>query len=349
MNSITVSKNKTKRLLLTGSTSGIGYKASLYMLNAGYSLILPCRDELTSKNLRKRLDRDSINKKDFSKRIQTPIIDLSDLESIENCACKLISNDEPIDSLILNAGLQYAGSNEPKWSFQNYELTFAVNHLAHQYLAIRMLSLLYKSSEPRIIITASDVHNPEAAGGQFGKPADLGDLKGIKSDNRFSMIDGNSIFDADKAYKDSKLCNVLFAKELHKRLTLTGRNMPVIAWAPGLVIPRSKNGFFRYSRKYNEFGQRIFAFVTRDLLNITESPEKAGEILFMLATSSEYCEPGFSYFSNKVVSLGKRNFEKSIMSKDASDGKLAELLWEETINLLRKSTNYEIGKIIPKP
>ena len=58
-----------------------------------------------------------------------------------------------------------------------------------------------------------------------------------------------------------------------------GLKIPVIAWAPGLVIPKSSEGFFRYSRKYNEYGQRIFALIVRDLFHITETPERAGKLL----------------------------------------------------------------------
>ena len=72
-------------------------------------------------------------------------------------------------------------------------------------------------------------------------------------------------------------------------------SIKVIAWAPGLVISRDSQGFFRYSRKYNELGQRLFAFFVRDLFHLTETPEVAGHILSTLATSSKYETSGFFY------------------------------------------------------
>ena len=83
-------------------------------------------------------------------------------------------------------------------------------------------------------------------------------------------------------------------------------HIPVLCWAPGLVIPATKEGFFRYSRKYNELGQILFAFIARDLLNITESPENAGRILYNQATSDSYQEENFLYLSNNIKGLGNQ-------------------------------------------
>ena len=65
-------------------------------------------------------------------------------------------------------------------------------------------------------MTASPVHDPLSGGGKVGSTATLGDLSGLKSAT-FDMVDGGP-FDADKAYKDSKLCNLLFTAEASRRL-----------------------------------------------------------------------------------------------------------------------------------
>jgi len=59
------------------------------------------------------------------------------------------------------------------------------------------------------------------------------------------MVDGERPFNADKAYKDSKLCNLLMALQIHQQRP----DIPVVAWSPGLVIPRTSEGFFRNSRQ----------------------------------------------------------------------------------------------------
>tara|TARA_B100000029_G_scaffold512846_1_gene610634 strand:+ start:1187 stop:2209 length:1023 start_codon:yes stop_codon:yes gene_type:complete len=330
-----IHQEKKKRcIFLTGASSGIGYQAVIRLLLDSHKLILPCRDSKTSKNLIDNLKKHLYANDDLMERVSAPILDLSDLNSVKQCANQLFLQDVTIDTLVLNAGLQYTGSKNPRLSFQNLELTFAVNHLGHQYLTELILPSLLKSTSPRVIITASDVHNPESGGGRIGKPASLGELKGIEVGKSSYMIDGNSKFDADKAYKDSKLCNILFARELYRRLKHQGISMPVIAWAPGLVIPRSNEGFFRYSRKYNELGQRIFSLLARDLLQITESPEQAGYLLKMLATASKYSSGGFSYLSNRVISPGVRKFENSLISAEASDKDLGKNLWEKSSKLI---------------
>lgn len=76
------------------------------------------------------------------------------------------------------------------------------------------------------------VHDPLSAGGKIGVGATLGDLKGFEAGPNFEMVSGDP-FDADKAYKDSKLCNVLFARELARRLKDQGSAVCVTAFGPG--------------------------------------------------------------------------------------------------------------------
>jgi protochlorophyllide reductase len=76
------------------------------------------------------------------------------------------------------------------------------------------------------------VHDPLSPGGKIGPGATLGSLEGLASGARFDMVSGES-FDADKAYKDSKLCNVLFAEEMARRLSEEGSQVTVNSFAPG--------------------------------------------------------------------------------------------------------------------
>ena len=145
---------------------------------------------------------------------------------------------------------------------------------------------LLRGTAPRLVVTSSEVHDPTTAGGKVGHPAGLGDLAGLRQGPGAAMLDGGP-FNAEKAYKDSKLCNLLMARELERQLREEGQSLPVLAWSPGLVIPRSSGGgFFRYSRSQNPFGQALFALVARDLLRLTETPQRAGGLLAGLATTT---------------------------------------------------------------
>ena len=266
---------------------------------------------------------------------QTTVLlaDLADLTAVDQVCRSLLDQGEPLDALVLNAGLQYAGHRQPRWSKQGFELTVAVNHLAHQLLLMRLMPLLQKSLHPRLVITASEVHNPTSGGGRVGRPAGLGTLAGLAEAKPAAMVDGLSPFDADKAYKDSKLCNLLMAlhtARLHAEL-------PVISWSPGLVIPRTEGGFFRNSRRANPIGQALFGFIARDLIQITESVDRAGERLQQLVLKPR--PAGFQYWSNTLLRPGQHRFEQIDPSAEASDPALAEQLW----TLSRDQINAALG------
>ena len=318
------SAGATRHILLTGGSSGIGFEAATLLLKAGHHLTLPCRDATTAAALCERLGG----------RIETPICDLADVSSIDRCAASLLATGEPIDTLVLNAGLQYSGGAEPRWSAQGFELTIAVNHLGHQALLQQLLPLLLRGTAPRLVVTASEVHDPSTAGGKVGLPAGLGDLAGLRQGPGAPMLDGNSSFNAEKAYKDSKLCNLLMAREVERRLREQGTPLTVLAWSPGLVIPRSDGGFFRYSRSHNPLGQALFALVARDLLRLSETPERAGTLLAGLASTSPPQASGFQYWSNRVLGPGRLRFEASQPSADACSDTLARQLWDLSAQII---------------
>jgi protochlorophyllide reductase len=183
-----------------------------------------------------------------------------------------------------------------------------------------------------VVITASEVHNPTTGGGRVGQPAGLGTLAGLNQGKGASMVDGTSPFSADKAYKDSKLCNLLMGLELSHRQP----QLPVLCWSPGLVIPRSKDGFFRESRKANPWGQAVFGFIARDLFRLTEQPERAGNLLVSMVMG-HHDATGMRYLSNHVVAPGKHIFESTEPSPEATDMDLARTLWQLSENLIKTS------------
>ncbi len=317
-----------RHILITGASSGIGQQAALQLARAGHRLVLPCRDRQRASATAERIAGET------GREVATPVCDLADLDSVSHCASALLRRGDPLDTVVLNAGLQDAGARAPRRSAQGHELTVAVNHLAHQLLGQQLLPLLRAGREPRLVITASEVHDPASPGGRVGAPAGLGDLAGLRQGAGFTMVDGVSAFDADKAYKDSKLCNVLFARQLARRLQQQQLPWPVIAWSPGLVIPRQSGGFFRSSRQHNEVAQRLFALVARDLLRLTETVAVAGSLLASLASDPVHDAGGFRYWSNRVLGPGRRRFEAVEPSSEARNDDLAAALWEVSERLV---------------
>ena len=298
----------------------MGFEAAKVLSAQGHQLTMVCRNQATADQTRSLI----------AGSVQTLICDLADLEAVATVCGQFVDCGTALDALVLNAGLQYAGASEAQFSAQGIELTFAVNQLAHQLMASLLLPQLLKSARPRLVITASEVHNPVSGAGKVGKPADLGDLAGLRAGAGFAMVNGSDRFDGNKAYKDSKLCNVLMARELDRQLAAA---MPVIAWSPGLVITRNNGGFFRYNKRSNPLGMGAFAFVARDLLRITESAENAGRLLAQLV-SDPAIEPGFRYFTNKVVSYGGHRLEPTDTSAEGADLEKAEQLWRLSEQLI---------------
>ena len=106
--------------------------------------------------------------------------------------------------------------------------------------------------------------------------ATLGNLEGFSRDGvNFEMVDGKP-YNGDKAYKDSKLCNILFCRELTRRLA--GKNVIVNAFSPGLI---TSGNFFRYQ---NQVFSSVFNVAATNLLKVAETPEYGGAALAYMTT-----------------------------------------------------------------
>ena len=319
-----------QRILITGGSSGIGLEASKRLIQKGHQLTLLCRTEERCLETMKTLSAERAERASA----EGLTINLQDLQSVETGCGTLLQKNEPIDTIILNAGIQNVGLKKPQFTKQAIEETFCVNHLAHQHIVMRLLPLLLKSKKPRLVITSSEVHNPMSGGGRVGKPATLGTLDGLRHHKHVAMINGQTIFDADKAYKDSKLCNILMARYLANKLKQKGQEIPVITWSPGLVIPKGSGGFFRTSRQHNPIGLALFSFVARDLLRLTETVEKAGALLADLTDGGNDEQNGFQYISNQLISPGRHIFKKTETSQEGENEKLGEELWTLSKDLI---------------
>jgi len=322
---------KNKNILITGGNSGIGFFTTINLLKTQNNLFITIRSLSRKEDfllkLLKHFDKKYLQK--YLNIIEN--IDLSNLANIQKVGDYLIKKNISLDVVILNAGLQYTGAFYPKVSKQGIELTFAVNHLSHFYLINILIGLINDKKESRIIITSSDVHDPKSAGGNVGAKAGLNYLLNLKEEITGKYINFNS----DKAYKNSKLCNILFAKELSKRLQIQGSKISVITWAPGLVIPNEDLGFFRYSTKFNKFGYTVFKSMAKNILGISENVENAGKLLSQIVLDNNFNNVKCLHLSNKLVSYKKHKLLKSDVSEEACKNELALKLWNFSEELCR--------------
>src|SRR5271165_2909732 len=188
------SEGSQRLAVVTGANSGIGLYTALGLARAGMSVIMTGRS-------RERLEaaRDFVTARVNGARIETELADFASLAEVRGLADEILARHDRLDLLINNAGLL---SPNYRLSQDGYEMTFAVNHLAPFLLTNLLLDRLKASAPARIINVASRAHR--------GQRIDL------------AAITGSRDWSMRNAYGRSKLCNILFTRELARRLDRTG-------------------------------------------------------------------------------------------------------------------------------
>ena len=178
-----------KYALITGANSGIGYCTAKALAKKGCNVILACRSLRKSEEAKSKLQ----NLIPDSKLIPLEL-DLSDFKNVSNKSNEILNDFEHIDLLINNAGIMHP----PKTlNAQGYEIQFAVNHLAHMLLTLKLLPIIENSDDSRVVTITS--------GAQFfGKVG----WSNLKAEN----------YNKWESYANSKLANIMFAVELHNRI-----------------------------------------------------------------------------------------------------------------------------------
>ncbi len=196
-----------KTILITGATDGIGKQTALELAEKGHEIILHGRNEM-----RGLLVKEDLIKQTGNEKIHYANADFTDFEQIREFAGEIKSNFQHLDVLLNNAGVI-----EPNRVVlpNGFEKTFMVNHLAHFFLTFRLIDLLKKSDEARIVNVSSQ--------------AQTGSID-------FNNLNGEKYYDSYNAYALSKLENVLFTYRLARELKKD--NISVNALHPGVIATK---------------------------------------------------------------------------------------------------------------
>ena len=267
----------TGTILVTGGTSGLGYKAALALVkqNPTYHVVLASRtnpDDAAA----------SINKATGRKNAEFLPIDLSSLKNIRTFAADYAHmGHPPIKMLVLNAGLQLLG--DVRYTEDNIEKTFAVNHVGHALLFYLLRPQLDKNC--RVVIVSSGTHDP-------AKKTMVPDAKYNTAEELAHPTAETAKNDGRQRYGTSKLCNVMWTYALHRRLVENNPghyNWSVASFDPGLMpgtgLAREASAHLRFIWTY------ILPYLL-PLLRLTISPnvrstKDSGAALAKLATSRE--------------------------------------------------------------
>ena len=274
---------KGKTVVISGGTSGIGEVAARALAKMGARIVLVARNKSRAEATLARLRRSGPGVAH-----SVYFADLTRLAEMKRVAAEIANREPPIDVLINNAGALFGTR---RLTEDGLECTFALNHMSYFVVTEGLRERLLASGAARIINTASAAHQ--------GATLDFDDLQSAKS------------FRAMRAYSCSKLCNILFTRELARRLHGTGVTANCLH--PGFVATRfadESGGLVSHLAWLAKF----FAI----------SPAEGAQTIIYLASSPEVAKVTGKYFYK---------CRPTTPSAPALDDRAALALWERSAAL----------------
>jgi len=203
--------------VITGANTGLGKENARVLAAKNASVIIAARSKEKAQQAADDI-REDIPSADLSVRV----LDLASLASVSAFAERLMEDYDRLDVLINNAGVMMCPYSKTE---DGFEIQFGTNHLGHFALSLRLLPLLRKTPESRIVILSSLAHR----GGKL-------DFDDLNWDSRK--------YKTGTAYCDSKLANYFFGRELSKKLKNEGNHPLVTIAHPGMT----QTDLMRHSR-----------------------------------------------------------------------------------------------------
>ena len=272
-----------KICLVTGATHGIGLATARALAASGATVLVHGRDLARARTVAEDIGHDTGNP-----QVRFVQADFAQLAQVRRLAQELQAQLPRLDVLINNAGVMAAVHTR---SADGYDLSFAVNHLAPFLLTGLLLDKLKGSAPSRVIVVASNAHRRATL--------DFGDLMNARASGW-------------AAYERSKLANVLFARELARRLVGTG--VTVNALHPGLVRSHLFSNSPRLLRVLLSSVGRPFML----------SPQQGARASVYLAAAPELEGESGGYYH------GCRRVAPSLAAQSEA---CAERLWQESARL----------------
>ena len=267
-----------KTFVITGANTGIGKITATDLARRGAHVILACRSPSKAQPV-----IDEIKRATGNDRVELVALDLGDLASVRTAATEILAKNLPIHGLINNAGLAARGQTK-----DGFELTFGTNHLGHYLFTRLLLDRLEQAGSARIVNVASNSHYR---------------AKSIDWDAQRRPTKSIS---AVTEYETSKLANVLFTKELARRLEGTG--ITTYAVHPGVVA----------TDVWRRIPRPLRWLVKRFML----TPEQGAQSTIVAAT-----DPALANQTGRYYTVGGKEKHPSRVSNDVE---LAKTLWTKS-------------------
>jgi NAD(P)-dependent dehydrogenase (short-subunit alcohol dehydrogenase family) len=191
--------------LVTGANSGIGYETARALSGHGAHVVMACRDQEKARKARDRLEGELTRSS-----LELLPLDLSDLDSVRRAAAAFLAAHARLDVLINNAGVMGTPYRQTP---DGFELQMATNHLGHFAFTGLLLDRIVTTERSRVVTVSSHLHH-------------LGRLK-------IEDVGNPSPRNTWVTYGTTKLANLLFTRELSRRLAAEGLATMAVAAHPG--------------------------------------------------------------------------------------------------------------------
>lgn len=317
-----MAQDQKPTVVITGTSSGVGLYAAKAMVKRGWHVVMACRDIPKTE---KAAESVGIPKDSYT----ILPVDLASLASVRQFVTAFRGLGRSLDGFVGNAAIYMPLLKEPLWSPEDYELSMATNHLGHFLMANLLLEDMQRSTyrDRRLVILGTVTHNPDELGGKIPPRPDLGNFEGFAAGFKkpITMANGKK-FEPVKAYKDSKVCNVLTIREMHRRFhDVTG--ITFTSLYPGCVADTP------LFRNHYPLFQKIFPWFQKNITGGYVSQELAGERVAVVVADPEYRQSG-AYWSwgNRQKKNGKSFVQQ--VSPQARDDEKGKRMWELTEKLV---------------
>ncbi|MDZ4791585.1 MAG: protochlorophyllide reductase [Hyphomicrobiales bacterium] len=309
-------------VIVTGASSGVGLYAAKALADRGWHVVMACRDVAKAEAAAVGMP---------SGLFTIMPIDLGSQASVRAFVEAFRATSRPLNALVCNAAVYLPLLKEPMRSPEGYEISVATNHLGHFLLSMLLLPDLQRnrSPVPRLVTLGTVTANSEEFGGKvpIPAPANLGALDGLAAGFKapVSMIDGKS-FKPGKAYKDSKLCNMIISRELHRRYHVeTGIIFNTLY--PGCV---ADTALFRDTPR---LFQTIFPWFQKNITKGYVSQQLAGERVAQVVIDPEFAQSGQHWSWGNRQRAGREPFAQPLSTK-ATKPELGARLWDYSLDLV---------------
>ena len=310
-------KTDLPTVIVTGASSGVGLYATQSLVARGWHVVMACRDLGKTRSACETLGI-------APEQVTLLRLDLGSLAAVRSFAADFSAAGLPLDALVCNAAVYLPRLQQAQRSPEGFEISVATNHFGHFLLSKLLLPALQRSrhAQPRLITLGTVTANSEEFGGKvpIPAPANLGDLSGLKAGflAPVAMIDGRP-FKPGKAYKDSKLCNMMMSREFHRRYhDKTGIVFNTLY--PGCVADtalfRDTPALFR----------TIFPWFQKNITKGYVSQELAGDRVAQVVIDPEFSQSGLHWSWGNRQRAGRAPFAQPL-SEQAISLERAATLW----------------------